>query len=84
MSGPSRGFKVGSIVWALLIAVGLVFLAGSVLLPSTKRARVDWDALRREEEAAALVAPTTTPVAADDDAPADASTRPAAAAATRP
>src|SRR5687767_12028476 len=47
MSEPSGGFKVGAIVWALLIGAGIVFLAGSILLPSTKRARVDWDEVRR-------------------------------------
>lgn len=63
MSGPSSGFKWGAVLWALLIGVGIVALAGSVLMPSTKRARVDWDEVRRaqaEEEAAAATSPTTS------------------------
>jgi hypothetical protein len=64
---PGGGFKWLSILWAMLIGIGIIALGGSLLLPSTKRARVDWDEVRRvaaEEEAAAAMAatqPTTTP-----------------------
>jgi hypothetical protein len=69
MSQPSLGYKIGSILWSLLIAAGIIFVAGSILLPSTKSAKVDLEELRRlreREEAAALAAaattmPTTTP-----------------------
>jgi hypothetical protein len=69
MSQPSLGYKIGSILWSLLIAAGIIFVAGSILLPSTKSAKVDLEELRRlreQEEAAALAAaattmPTTTP-----------------------
>ncbi|MEA2708213.1 MAG: hypothetical protein QOF78_814 [Phycisphaerales bacterium] len=61
---PRGGFKWLSIVWALLLGVGIIALAGSILLPSTKRARVDWDEVRRmnaEDQAALTTAPTTEP-----------------------
>jgi len=66
MSEPSSGFKLGAILWALLIGAGIVLLAGSIMLPSTKRARVDLDELRRvqaEEDASAAAAtlPSTAP-----------------------
>ena len=62
MSGPSRGFKWGAVLWALVMGAGLIALAGSVLLPSTKRARVDWDQLQnmQEQDAAATTTPTAT------------------------
>ena len=72
---PLRSGKWLTILWALLLGTGLVALAGSVLLPSTKRARVDWDHVRRMQEQAALAdaaatrpatAPATT-TASDDD-----------------
>jgi hypothetical protein len=46
----SRGPKVASIVWALLIGAGILALAGSVLLPSTKRSRIDFDKLRHQTD----------------------------------
>jgi hypothetical protein len=76
MSEPSRGFKWASVLWALLIGAGIIALAGSVLLPSTKRARVDWDEVRRmqAEEEAEAAAPatqsTTDPSTAPTTAPA--------------
>ena len=78
MSKPSPAAKVGSIALALLIGAGLILLAGNVLMPSTKRARVDWEEVRRlrDEAEAESTAPTTTAAA---DAPGDAATRPAAA-----
>ena len=51
---PLRSGKWLTILWALLLGTVLVALAGSVLLPSTKRARVDWDQVRRMHEQAAL------------------------------
>ena len=72
---PMRSGKWLTILWALLLGTGLVALAGSVLLPSTKRARVDWDQVRRMQEQAALAdaaatrpatAPATT-TSSDDD-----------------
>ena len=72
---PLRSGKWLTILWALLLGTGLIALAGSVLLPSTKRARVDWDQVRRMQEQAALAdaaatrpatAPATT-IPSDDD-----------------
>ena len=69
-SGGSKGFKSLSILWAVLIGIGLVALGGSILLPSTKRARVNVEGLHRlsqeraaalEAEAAAAAAPATQP-----------------------
>ena len=67
--GGSSGLKSLSILWAVLIGIGLVALGGSILLPSTKRARVNVEELHRlsqeraaaaEAEAAAPTQPTTT------------------------
>jgi hypothetical protein len=69
MAIPTRRFKWLTVVWALVIGAGLIALAGSILLPSTKRARVDWGELRRLREqdelaAAAATQPDTAPAAA--------------------
>jgi hypothetical protein len=42
MEEPRRAFKIGSVVWSILIGFGLIALAGSLMLPSTKRARFDF------------------------------------------
>ena len=73
MSEPSRGFKWASALWAILLGVGIIALAGSILMPSTKRARVDWDEVRRAQaeeeaaEAAAATLPSTGPSTAASD-----------------
>jgi hypothetical protein len=56
---PSRTIKVGTIVWALLIGTGVVILGASILLPSTKRARLEFH--HPEQEREAEVATTTAP-----------------------
>ena len=38
----SRAFKVGSVMWSTLIAIGVWALGASIFLPSTKRARFDF------------------------------------------
>jgi type II secretory pathway pseudopilin PulG len=55
---PTRAQKFASSIWAILIGIGIIALAGSILLPSTKRARVGVEELRRmsEERQAALAA----------------------------
>lgn len=60
MGGPSRGIKLATVLWALLIGGGIIVLAGSVLLPSTKRARIDWDEIERREAAEAAAAAAAT------------------------
>jgi hypothetical protein len=62
MNESSHSFKVGSILWALLIGVGCIFLAGTILLPSTKRAHFDFSRQREGDEdatASATTQPTT-------------------------
>ena len=63
-----RGSKWLTVLWALLLGTGVVALAGSMLLPSTKRARVDLEQLRRMHEqelaAAAATRPKTQPAIA--------------------
>ena len=65
---PSRSGKWLTILWALLLGIGIVALAGSMLLPSTKRARVDWAELRRMREQEELAAAATRPATAPADA----------------
>ena len=69
MSGRNGAAKAGSVLVALAIGTGIVALAGSMMLPSTKRARVDWNEVQRltAEGEAAATAPTTA--AASSDAP---------------
>jgi hypothetical protein len=63
---PRGGFKLLSILWAVLIGIGLVALGGSILLPSTKRARVNVEEIRRlsQERAAAAEAEAEAAAAA--------------------
>jgi hypothetical protein len=67
MSGRNGAAKVGSVIIALAIGIGIVGLAGSLMLPSTKRARVDWDEVQRlateDEAATAVTSPTTAAIA---------------------
>jgi hypothetical protein len=42
MANPQRTRRVVSTVWSIVIAVGVIALAGSIMLPSTKRARLDF------------------------------------------
>ena len=67
-----RGFRLVTVLWALALGTGVVALAGSMLLPSTKRGRVDLDELRRlhAEGLAAADAAATRPSTAPATAPA--------------
>ena len=50
---PHRAFKVGSVIWALVLGAAVLFLGASIMLPSTKRARMDFNemkAMREENE----------------------------------
>jgi hypothetical protein len=78
MSGaePTRGLKILSVLWAVLIGLALIALAGSVLLPSTKRARVNVEELRRMNEERRLAAEEAA--AAATTSPASPATAPAA------
>lgn len=57
MAGYSRGTKVGTIIWSVVIAVAVLALGISILLPSTKRARLDF----RHMESEPTTEPTTEP-----------------------
>ena len=46
-----RAFKIGSVIWALVIGVLVLFLGASIMLPSTKRARMDFKDLQALHEA---------------------------------
>jgi len=63
MGNRSRGaVKVLTIFSALLMGAGIIALAGSMLLPSTKRARIDWEKVREGRSEAVgpnATAPTT-------------------------
>jgi hypothetical protein len=59
-----RGFKAIAMIPAILIGVGIIALAGSLILPSTKRARIDLEELRQMNDAAERTAsqpPATNP-----------------------
>ena len=64
---PHPAFKVGSVIWALVIGILVLFLGASIMLPSTKRARMDFKQLQAERDAEAAAAtqassqPTTEP-----------------------
>ena len=74
MAGPAK--KALTILWSALIAGLLIALAGSVLLPSTKRSRLTPEQLqqfaanaRRYEERAATRAATRSTTAPAEAAP---------------
>ena len=77
---PTRAQKIASTIWAVLIGIGIIALAGSILLPSTKRARVGVEELRRlslerqaemeaEEAARAATQAATSPSSAPATTP---------------
>jgi len=59
MSNPPRTFKIGSIIWAILIGAGFVALGVSVMLPSTKRARFDHRQLDDQQRDADAATPAS-------------------------
>jgi type II secretory pathway pseudopilin PulG len=62
MGQPSRAFKVGSVVWSVLIALAVLVLGAAIMLPSTKRARLDFR--QREQMRAAYEAELAAEAAA--------------------
>ena len=42
MAKPSKPFKIGSVVWSVLITIGVIALGISAILPSTKRAHLQF------------------------------------------
>ena len=62
MDERPRGFKIGSIVWAILFGIAFIVLGASVMLPSTKRARFDIRQRQAQtEDAAATTVPASRP-----------------------
>lgn len=41
MSDLRKPLRIGSIVWSMLLGAGVIALRVGVILPSTKRARID-------------------------------------------
>jgi hypothetical protein len=58
---PRRAMRIGTIVWALVIGTGIMALGVSVLLPSTKRARIHFPLPGENADQAATTAPSTDP-----------------------
>ena len=58
MAGYSRGTKIGTLIWSIVIGSAVLVLGISILLPSTKRARMDF---RHSLESSATTEPTTEP-----------------------
>lgn len=48
-------------VWALLLGAGVIALAGTVLMPSTKRARIDLDRFRGNPPSTSTTEPAIGP-----------------------
>ena len=62
MDKPSKKLRFLSVFWAIMLSIGIIALAGSILLPSTKRARFDFqrppDESADNAEAPAATQPT--------------------------
>ena len=58
MGIPNKAGKVGSILSAILISIGVLACGVSLLLPSTKRARIQFP---RDDEPAASTTASTNP-----------------------
>ena len=60
MSEPTKPFRVASVIWSIVLTIGILALVGSILLPSTKRARFDFTQQERERMATESAAATAT------------------------
>jgi hypothetical protein len=63
----SRWTKVSTIVWSITAAIGLLAFTISILLPSTKRSRIDFEKLKQMREADELNENTTAPSTMAED-----------------
>jgi hypothetical protein len=54
-------FKIGSVVWAIVIGAAFICLGVSVMLPSTKRARFDHRQLMNQQTEPATTTRSTKP-----------------------
>jgi hypothetical protein len=62
MSEPSRRFRIGAVIWAISLSGLVLFLTGSVLLPSTKRAHLDFQRIGQPTDGGNTAAkPATQP-----------------------
>ncbi len=50
MAEPPRAFRIGSIIWSIAIGIGVLVLAVGVILPSTKKSRLDFKMMERIQE----------------------------------
>jgi hypothetical protein len=78
MSGPERAKKTVTILWSLLIGFGLVAMTISVLLPSTKSSRMNFERIQND------VAAREKEIAAGELAISEASTQPVETPAIQP
>jgi hypothetical protein len=60
MTDPPKTFRIGSIIWSLTIGTLIVILGASVLLPSTKRARLQFSHPEQEMSDVAVSNPPAT------------------------
>jgi len=64
MTNRSRAVRIGSVFWSILVGFGVIALGFSLILPSTKRARIDFRHANDEQPAdVAATEPTTAPAA---------------------
>jgi len=62
MADRCRAARVGSVVWSILMGLGVIALGMSVIMPSTKRSRVDFrHAQELPADDVAATEPTTAP-----------------------
>ena len=50
MARPPRAFRIGSIVWGLLLGGVIIFISGAALLPSTKSSRIQAERVKQMAE----------------------------------
>src|SRR5688572_2707729 len=55
-----RATKIATVIWSVVIAIAVLVLGASIMLPSTKRARVDFNR-SHQDAGAAETQPTTEP-----------------------
>lgn len=61
MTDPPKAFRIGSIIWSLTIGTLIVIVGASALLPSTKRARLQFSQPEQGMPDLAATEPTTQP-----------------------
>ena len=74
MAQPPRAFRIGSILWSILLGGVVIFIGGAILLPSTKSSRIQAERIRqmaeqREREQLAAIAAAEAEAAGSTTAP---------------